>query len=955
MKSTRLALAILYIFFFSIYAQAQEKWSKVKIFVTANKTARAELVGLLQIDHFDTDENGAVVTEISESALASLKALNYPFQVLVPDVARHLDSLNQIYYTSLNKKDKNNVLGRVAIEQPGSTLDKIIPKPAAFQVKSTFGGYYRFTEMEAAMNTLVSTYPSIASKTSIGKTYGGRDIWVIKISDNVATDEANEPEVLYLGLQHAREAITGASMIFFMQYLCEQYASDNRIRDLVNNREFFIIPCFNPDGWEYNYTLNSNGGGGWRKNRSPVDSTTSTRTVGTGQNKTTITEVQYTAFGVDLNRNWGVDWANCSTPINGPSSSCGSGTNTAETYWGPSAFSEKETQAVREFTKSHHIVAGFDQHAFGPYYSLPFGRQSLHKNEMPQKGKDFFNTIPALMGKYNGMRAADSYDALSYEVAGGFKDWMLMGEVGSILGTGKKDTVWAMTGEGGAGGGTGGSYGSFWAPAGQIVNLCKGMTYQNLQLAYAAGTYVDIQDASDIAMNTTSGSLPFRVKRLGLGNDAVKVTLVPLENMASGGSFTIPGMAYYEDYNGSINYNLSQSVSNGQRIKFAWKVETGGYSYADTIVKFFKPLSLMSDDMEGSSISSAWTVSGGWNYSTDDKFGGSKSLAESPGGNYTTSTTRIATNNNVLNLNGVSSAYLTFWTKYRAENFRDKLQVQISTNSTDGVNGTWTAIPGKYTIQEPGTLDGSTIDGKPSLTGIRDYWSQEVFDLTSYNKSAALRFRFVFTSDGDPTGFKYEVDDGFYIDNLKVIKTEANLVTLPVNFLKFYGNLFQGNTVQLNWEAQTDELHDYFEIERSHDGNRFISLGKSVKYEPYQFIDKLPKPGNNYYRIKQFDKDGKTAYSKVINIFIERPFHLTIFPNPVRDQLTISLNSSQTDLFKVQITDVQGKVVYDRIERGAATSTELQVDTKTWKPQVYILRITNSRNELLTTQKVIKL
>jgi hypothetical protein len=41
---------------------------------------------------------------------------------------------------------------------------------------------------------------------------------------------------------------------------------------------------------------------------------------------------------------------------------------------------------------------------------------------MPVKGSNFFTAIPAIMGKYNGMRAADSYDALGYEVAGGFKD-----------------------------------------------------------------------------------------------------------------------------------------------------------------------------------------------------------------------------------------------------------------------------------------------------------------------------------------------------------------------------------------------------------------------------------------------------------------------------------------------------------------------------------------------------
>jgi hypothetical protein len=378
-------------------------------------------------------------------------------------------------------------------------------------------------------------------------------------------------------------------MIFFMQYLCDRYSADSRIQDLVNNREFYIIPCFNPDGWEWNRTsMSNNPGGGWRKNR---------RNTGGGPSN----------IGVDLNRNWGVDWAHCTAPILGSSTSCGSSSKTADTYWGTSVFSEAETQAVRDFTKAHHIVSGLDQHAFGPYYSLPFGRKSLHPGAMSVKGNNYYTAIPAIMGTYNGMRAADSYDALGYEVAGGFKDWMLMGDLGSSIGTGLKDSVWALTGEGGAGGGTGGSYGSFWAPASEIENLSKGMCYQNLQIAYAAGTYVDIQDASDIAVSSLSGTFGFTVRRLGLGNDPVTVTLVPLENIQSVGSpVVISSMGnYYDTVNRTISYTLPAAITNGQRIRYALRVNTGGYSFSDTVVKFYNPTQLLFDNMEGS-FSSNW-------------------------------------------------------------------------------------------------------------------------------------------------------------------------------------------------------------------------------------------------------------------------------------------------------------------------------------------------------------
>jgi carboxypeptidase T len=900
---------------------AQEKYSKVIIY-PASAEQRAHLIGLLEIDHF-MESDGGIVSEISESDVARLRSTGVKQRVLIDDVAKNLREENRRFFAA-RKKGIDLSENRVALERAGSTIDAIIKTPADFQVKSTFGGYYSFAEMESAMDVLVAKYPSIAQKISIGKTVENRDIWLIKISDNVATDELNEPEVLYLGLQHAREAITGASMIFFMQYLCENYSTDTRNRDLVDNRELYIIPCFNPDGWEYN-RLNGGAGSGWRKNRVPHGRVR-------GQDE----------FGVDLNRNWGVDWGNCSAPILGSSTSCGSSDKADDTYYGSSAFSELETQAVRDFVKTHHIVAGFDQHAYGPYYSLPFGRKSLG-HTMPQKGTDFFTAIPALMGTYNGMRAADSYDALGYEVAGGFKDWMLMGEIG----VGTKDTVWAMTGEGGAGGGSGGTYGSFWAPASQIVSLSKGMCYQNLQLAYAAGTYMDIQDASVIALTATSGNLSFTVKRLGLGNDPVTVSITPLENIQTvGASVTIPGMAYYGSYNGNISYQLSPALTNGQRVRFIWNVTTAGYSYSDTIVKIYNPTELFADDMEGANVSTNWTVSGGWDYSTDGAYGGTKSLTESPGGLYSASSTRIATYKSTLNLSGATSAYLTFWTKHRAENFRDKLQVQVSTNG----GSTWTAIAGRTTVQEPGTLDGSTLNGQPALTGIRDYWTQEAFDMSAYKTS--IQFRFVFTSDGDASSFKFEKDDGFYIDNLKVVMSTAPLVTLPVEFLSFSGKLLQDRTVQLWWEAQTDEEHRYFEVERSNDGVGFTSLGKSNPLPPYHFEDLSPGVGNNLYRIKQVDKDGKITYSKTISIYLKAAVEAVLYPNPASDVLNIHLKTENPERVTIEITDLQGRVVHRANTTTLASS--VKVDIKAWKPQFYIVTLYNRNNEVITTQKVVK-
>lgn len=915
----------------------QEKYSRVKVYVSSPEE-KAMLVGLLQVDHL-YEEAGAIISEISATAVNKLKASRIKHTILVDDVVKRLEDLNRRYYEDLARGIDPNK--RVALEQNGRSVDDIIVKPAAFGVKSTFGGYYSFSEMVTAMNELVAAYPSIASKTSIGKTYENRDIWVIKISDNVASDETGEPEVLYMGQQHAREAITGISMIFFMQYLCENYATDPKIKSLVSSRELYIIPCFNPDGWEYNRTsMGGAAGGQWRKNRSATGATTR---------------------GVDLNRNWGVDWGNCSAPILGSPTSCGTSDKTADTYYGSGAFSELETQAVRQFTKEHHFIAGFDQHAFGPYYSLPFGRKSLG-HDMPLKGQQFYTAVPAIMGTYNGMRAADSYDALGYEVAGGFKDWMLMGEIGSSLGSGLKDTVWAMTGEGGAGGGT--SAGSFWAPASEIISLCKGMCYQNLQLAIAAGTYVDIQDATPISLTAKSGDMKFRIRRIGLGNEPVTVSLVPIENLETPAtSVTVNNMVYYDTYSGSIPYTLAATTLAGHRVKFAWKVTAGGYTYYDTIVKFLSPVEVFFDDMEGA-FSDNWTntatgVASGLGYTyTAGSFvfttGGytGKALSESAAGTkYTRTSIRIAQCKTIMNLSDASEAYLSFWTRHKAENFRDKLQVQVSANGI-----TWEALSGSTTIQEPGLLDGSTINSEPSLTGIRDTWTHEVFNLGAYAGVGTLRLRFVFTSDNDPSSFAFELDEGFFIDDVRVIKTAPMLlIPLAVMIRDFDARSLPDKTVALQWSTAMDEKGDHFALQRSADGLRFQTIHEGEQLSEHAHQDLQPFDGYNFYRVVYTDSRGGASYTPVVAVFVDHPVEVRTYPNPVTDQLQLKFTAGRAETFSIDVSDLQGRRIFQKQVHLPAGETVFNINVRPWFQRLYVLKVRNSRNEVVATQKISKL
>ena len=105
------------------------------------------------------------------------------------------------------------------------------------------------TEIQAAQ----AAYPDIVALSSIGKSYGGRTLWVAKVSDNVADDEP-EPEVMFDSLHHAREHLSLEQTLAILRWLTEGYGTDERITGIVDTREVWIVFAVNPDGAEYDLT-----------------------------------------------------------------------------------------------------------------------------------------------------------------------------------------------------------------------------------------------------------------------------------------------------------------------------------------------------------------------------------------------------------------------------------------------------------------------------------------------------------------------------------------------------------------------------------------------------------------------------------------------------------------------------------------------------------------------------
>ncbi|HEX6852806.1 MAG TPA: M14 family zinc carboxypeptidase [Candidatus Polarisedimenticolaceae bacterium] len=128
-------------------------------------------------------------------------------------------------------------LGFVASELPEEIPG---PEPEA-------AAYHTYETLTAELQQIAADHPSIARLHSIGKSVQGRDLWIMKITDNPDAQE-DEPEVRYIAAMHGDEVVGKEMCIELLHWLTDRYATDSRVSSLVDSTEIWILPSMNPDG-----------------------------------------------------------------------------------------------------------------------------------------------------------------------------------------------------------------------------------------------------------------------------------------------------------------------------------------------------------------------------------------------------------------------------------------------------------------------------------------------------------------------------------------------------------------------------------------------------------------------------------------------------------------------------------------------------------------------------------
>ncbi|MGQ9679111.1 MAG: M14 family zinc carboxypeptidase [bacterium] len=229
-----------------------------------------------------------VIAEATQNEQHRLKTLGYLVEIIIPNI-------NDVY--------KHN-----------------------FLFSNNDGRYLTYPEFLDTMSIIARNNPDICKLETLGLSYNNYLILAMKISDNPQIHE-NEPAVHFEGCIHGDEKISAAIVFELIKFMVQNYGIDSTVTRLVNTREIWLLPIFNPDGY--------------------------------------INSSRYNGNRVDLNRNWGWMWGD-------------------EANQGETPFSEPENKAVLNHIWRHPAVTYVSYHAGITFISHPFSYCNSLQNTIPE-------------------------------------------------------------------------------------------------------------------------------------------------------------------------------------------------------------------------------------------------------------------------------------------------------------------------------------------------------------------------------------------------------------------------------------------------------------------------------------------------------------------------------------------------------------------------------------------
>ncbi|EFA01359.1 carboxypeptidase A [Tribolium castaneum] len=316
--------------------------------------------------------------------LTSLKSTEFDFWSPINNVGKPVTVMAspQVQKKFEKKLKKHKISYELEIDNLQSTIDQE-KKYHEDKLGIAFDHYLRHSEINNYLDQLAQNYPNIVSVGTIGTSYENRTMKTITIS----AKPGPKPVIFIEAGMHAREWIAPALSLYIINQLVE-----NPSYGFLQDVDWVILPVMNPDGYEYTWTTDRM----WRKTRSPGSS----------------------CNGTDGNRNFGFHWMEKGA----------SGSECSETYAGSEAFSEIETQNLRNvLNKTGNITAFISLHSYGQYLFYPYSYDYVRADNWKELAF-LAHKVNDVIKSVNGTEYTIGNSAeVLYPAAGCSDDWAMGG------------------------------------------------------------------------------------------------------------------------------------------------------------------------------------------------------------------------------------------------------------------------------------------------------------------------------------------------------------------------------------------------------------------------------------------------------------------------------------------------------------------------------------------------
>ncbi len=177
---------------------------------------------------------------------------------------------------------------------------------------------------------------------------------------------------------------------------------------------------------------------------------------------------------------------------------------------------------------------------------------------------------------------------------------------------------------------------------------------------------------------------------------------------------------------------------------------------------------------------------------------------------------------------------------------------------------------------------------------------------------------------------------------------KSSSMTLPVSWIQMGGSINAENKATLAWQVEERDVLQYV-VEKSTNGTVFTKVmdvtSKGDGMNSYRITDMEINNQTTFYRLKQIGLDGHSTYSSVIKLYNRQNTSISIFPNPVKNSMTVSVGRADVGS-TARLLDKEGRT----LQQFTITQQSFIVDMSSYTAGMYLLQLSNGSIQKITKE-----